>query len=111
MAARCVSHFTLCCLSSLTHFSEGKQRSASHDEGTFARRVPGALGIQMNVLAIYHNALPPNITPSSSPGNLSTSTLYDCWRSTKSPFFHPTNGTTIYTLPLYLKIKESPSCV
>ena len=42
------------------------------------RSVPG---IQMNVPAIYHNALPPNITPSSSPGTLSTSTWYDCWRS------------------------------
>ena len=37
--------------------------------------------IQMNVSAIYHNALPPNITPSSSPGALSRSTLYDCWQS------------------------------
>ena len=36
-------------------------------EGTFARRAPG---IQINVLAIYPNALPPNITPSSSPGYL-----------------------------------------
>ena len=42
-------------------------------EGTFARCAPS---IQMNVPAIYHNALPPNITPSSSPGTLSTSTLY-----------------------------------
>ena len=42
-----------------------------YSEGTFARRAPGAPGapgIQMNVLAIYHNALPPIITPSSSPG-------------------------------------------
>ena len=44
-------------------------------EGTFARRVPG---IQMNVPAIYHNAVSPNITPSSSPGTLSISALYDC---------------------------------
>ena len=28
--------------------------------------LPGAPNIQMNVPAIYHNALPPNITPSSS---------------------------------------------
>ena len=33
----------------------------------FARRVPGVPSIQINVPAIYHNALPPNITPSSSP--------------------------------------------
>ena len=39
-----------------------------HTEGTFARRTPVAPSIQMNVPAIYHNALPPNITPSSSPG-------------------------------------------
>ena len=45
-------------------------------------------------------SLPLNITPSSSPGTLSTSTLYDCWRSIKFPFFHPTNGTIICTLPL-----------
>ena len=44
-----------------------------------ARRMPGAPSIQMNVPAICHNALAPNITPSSSPGTLSTSTLYDCW--------------------------------
>ena len=49
--------------------------------------------IQTNVLAIYHNALPPNITPSSSPGTLSTSTLYDRWRSIKFPFCRPINGT------------------
>ena len=69
-------------------------------EGTFAQRTPGAQGIQMNVPAVYHNALPPNITPFSSPGTLSTSTLCDCWRSTKFPFFRPTNGMFTYTLPL-----------
>ena len=69
-------------------------------EGTFARRVPSAPSIQMNVLAIYHNARPPNITPSSSPGTLSTSTLYDCWQSNHFPFFRPTNGTITCTLPL-----------
>ena len=57
--------------------------------------------IQMNVSAICHNALPPNITPSSSPGTRSTSTLYDCWRSIKFPFFLPTNGTITCTLPLW----------
>ena len=67
-------------------------------EGTFARRAPGEPGIKMNVPAIYHNALPPN--PSSSPGTLSTSTLYDCWQSIKFPFFRPANGTIICTLPL-----------
>ena len=36
-------------------------------EGMFARHAPGAPGIQMNVLAIYYNALPPKTTPSSSP--------------------------------------------
>ena len=36
-------------------------------EGTFAR---GAPSIQINGPAIYPNALPPNITPSSSPGYL-----------------------------------------
>ena len=44
-------------------------------EGTFARRVPGAPGvpgIPINVPAIDLNALPPNTTPSSSPGTLST---------------------------------------
>ena len=39
-------------------------------EGTFAGRAPGAPGIQINGPAIYPNALPPNITPSSSPGYL-----------------------------------------
>ena len=38
-------------------------------EGTFARRAPG---IQTNVPAIYPNALPPNINPSSSPGYLTS---------------------------------------
>ena len=64
---------------------------------TFAQRAPG---IQMNVLAIDPNALPLNITPSSSPGTLSTSILYDCWPSIKFPFFRPTNGTIACTLPL-----------
>ena len=41
-------------------------------------RLPSAPSIQMNVPATDHNALPPNITPSSSPGTLSTSTLHDC---------------------------------
>ena len=49
--------------------------------------VCSALSIQMNVSAIYHNALRPNITPSCSPRTLSTSTLHDYWRSMKSPFF------------------------
>ena len=53
-------------------------------EGTFARYAPS---IQMNVPAIYHNALPPDIAPSSGPGTLSTSTLYDCWQSNNFPFF------------------------
>ena len=66
-------------------------------EGMFARRAPG---IQINVPAIYPNALPPNITPSSIPGTLSTSTLNDRWRSIKFPFFRPTNGTITCTLPL-----------
>ena len=35
-------------------------------EGTFARHA----GIRINFLAIYPNAFPPNITPSSSPGYL-----------------------------------------
>ena len=65
-------------------------------EGTFARRAPH---IHMNVPAIYDNALPRNITPSSSPGTLSTSTLYDCRRSTEFPFFRPTNGAITCTLP------------
>ena len=34
--------------------------------------MPCTPGIQMNVPAIDHNALPPNITPSSSLGTLST---------------------------------------
>ena len=56
---------------------------------TLSRRVrlPGAPSIQINVPAIYHNALPPNTTPSSSPGTLSTSKLYDCWQSNNFPFF------------------------
>ena len=44
-----------------------------HPEGTFAQRAPStpsAPGIQINVPAIYPNASPPNITPSSSPGYL-----------------------------------------
>ena len=72
-------------------------------ECTFARRVPGAPGapsIQINVTAIYHNALPSNITPSSSPGALSIRTLYDRWQSNNFPFFCPTNGTITCTLPL-----------
>ena len=64
-------------------------------------RLPGVPGIQMNVPAINHNALPPNITPSSSPGTRSTSTLYDCWQSNNSPFSRPTNGTITCTLPLW----------
>ena len=39
-------------------------------EGTFARRAPGVPGIQMNGPIVYPNALPPNITPSSSPDHL-----------------------------------------
>ena len=39
-------------------------------EGTFARRPPGARGILINVPTIHPNALPPNITPSASPGYL-----------------------------------------
>ena len=42
----------------------------------------------------------PNITPSSSPGTLSTGTLYDCWQSNNFPFFGPTNRKTTCTLPL-----------
>ena len=56
-------------------------------EGTVAQRTPGAPSIQINVPAIYHNALPPNITPSSSLGTPSTSTLYDCRQSNNFPFF------------------------
>ena len=41
------------------------QLAGVHQEVTFARRMSG---IQINVPAIYPNALPPNITPSSSPG-------------------------------------------
>ena len=63
-------------------------------------RLPGAPSIQMNVPAIDHNALPPNITPFSSPGTQSTSTLYDCWQSNNFPFFRPTNGAITCTLPL-----------
>ena len=37
-------------------------------EGMCARCTRGAPGIQINVLAIHPNALPPNPTPSSSPG-------------------------------------------
>ena len=69
-------------------------------ESTFARRVPRAPSIQRNVPAIYQNALPPNMTPSSSSGTLSISTLYDCWQSNNFPFFRPTNGTITCTLPL-----------
>ena len=47
---------------------------------TFAQGTPSVPIIQMNVPATYHNALPPNITPSSSPEAQSTSTLYDFWR-------------------------------
>ena len=69
---------------------------------TLRVRLPGTPGIQMNVAAIYHNALPPNITPSCSPPTLSTSTLYDCVRSMKFPPFpnFPTNGTIKCTVPL-----------
>ena len=79
--------------------------------------LPCAAIIQMNVPAIYHNALPPNITPSSSPGTLSTSTLYDRWQSNNFQFFspnkwdnhmHPTLVGPI--MATHLKIKESPSC-
>ena len=74
-------------------------RRGRHYEGTFARRVPGAPAIQMNVLAIDHNALPPNITPSSSPGTLSTThcmTVGDRLNSHFSPnklddHMHPTS--------------------
>ena len=49
------------------------QSKNSDNEDTFAWRapgVPGAPGIQINVPAIYPNALPPDTTPSSSPGYL-----------------------------------------
>ena len=68
--------------------------------GVLRVRLPGAPGIQMSVPAVYHNALPPNIPPSSRPRTLSTSTLYDCWRSITSPFFRPTTGMITCTLPL-----------
>ena len=66
----------------------------------FAQRVPGVPSIQMNVLAIIHTGLPPNITSSSSPGTLSTRTLYDYWQSNNYKFFRPTNGTITCNLPL-----------
>ena len=90
-------------------------RGSGGIEGTFARRVPGAPRIQMNVPAIHHNALPANITLPSSPGTLSTSTLYDCWRSIRFPFFRPKWDDHSPTLvgPImatHLKIKESRPC-
>ena len=49
-------------------------------EGTFARRAPGAPGIQINVPVVHPHALPLDITPSSSPGTLSTNdtTKHNC---------------------------------
>ena len=41
-------------------------------EALFARRAPSAPGIQINVPAIYPNAVHPSITPSSSPGTQGT---------------------------------------
>ena len=73
----------------------------SQDAPTQRLHLPGVPSIQMNVPAIYHNALPPNITHSSSPGTQSTSTLYDCWQTHNFPFFRPTNGTITCTLPLW----------
>jgi len=45
---------------------------AAIHEGAVARRVPGAPGIQINVPAIYPNALPPDVPPSASLGTPST---------------------------------------
>ena len=49
-------------------------------EGMLAPRAPGTPGIQINIPAIYPNALPLNITPSSSPGTLSLNdtTKHNC---------------------------------
>ena len=54
--------------------------SVKRKEGTFARRVPGAPGIQINVQVVHPHALPLDITPSSSPGTLSTNdtTEHNC---------------------------------
>ena len=45
-------------------------RSCRSCEGTFGWHAPGAPGIQINGPAIDPNALPANISPSSSPGPL-----------------------------------------
>ena len=46
--------------------------------------MPGAPGIQMNVPAIYHNVLPPNITPLLSPRHPKPITFYVYWQSNNS---------------------------
>ena len=51
-------------------------------------RLPGAPSIQINVPAIYPNALPPNNTPSSSPGTLSTN---DTTKQSERKNFHAFN--------------------
>ena len=83
-------------------------------EGTFARHMPGAPSIQRNVPAIYHNALPPKITPSLSPGTLARAHCMtvgnqiriifspDKWNNHLHP---PLVGPIMAT---HLKIKESP---
>ena len=83
-----------------TKWHHGVRDASLNTEGMFAWRAPSAPNIQMNVPAIYHNALPPNITTSSSSGTPSTSKLYDCWQSNNFPFFRPTNGMIRCTLPL-----------
>ena len=44
------------------------EASLGQRKGVGLPGAPGAPAIQMNVPAIDHHALPPNITPSSSPG-------------------------------------------
>ena len=73
-----------------SHFSFPPPLSLSHPhtpslsvrvcEGKLAQRAPGLLGIQINVSAIYPNALPQNMAPSSSQGTLSTNdaTKHNC---------------------------------
>ena len=70
----CVNHEPLDGVSCLTTPGVGGRggfHRGQNNEGTFVQRAPGAPGIHINVPSIYPNALPPNITPSSSPGYLS----------------------------------------
>ena len=67
--------------------------TSSDLEGTFARRAQHPNECSGHLSQCFT----PKHHPSSDPGTLSTSTLYDCWEANNFPFFPPTNGTITCT--------------